>query len=214
MSRPYTNHDLSSILDADLIWRRKELSDMKAAIKAADPPSKPALMRAIIAMSYAHWEGFVRTCANRYFEHLTLRRKSFVEFERQIYVNSFLGRLEALHLGRVSLNERCKLINDILDGESGRFSYLNPDLVDTRSNLNTDVIKEICLICGIDSNHFEQNRTFIDVLLVKRRNAIAHGQQEYIQTDEIDDLVANILGLMGSFRNLLENKVYTKGYAA
>jgi len=49
---------------------------------------------------------------------------------------------------------------------------------------------------------------------VKRRNAIAHGQQEYIQTDEIDDLVANILGLMGSFRNLLENKVYTKGYAA
>lgn len=56
MSRPYTDHDLSSILDADLIWRRKELSDMKAAIKAADPPSKSALMRAIIAMSYAHWE--------------------------------------------------------------------------------------------------------------------------------------------------------------
>lgn len=214
MSKPYTENDFSSILDADLIWRRKELSDMKAAIKVADLPSKPVLLRAIIVMTYAHWEGYVRTCANRYFEHLTLRKKRFVELERQIYVNSILGRLDALHRGRVSLEERCKLINDILDGGNGRFSYLNPDLVDTRANLNTDVIKDICIICGVDSNHFEENRTFLDVLLLKRRNTIAHGQQEYIHVDEIDELVANILALMGFFRNLLENKVYTKAYAA
>ncbi len=214
MTKPYTEDDLSSIFDTDLIWRRKELSDLKAAIKTADRPSRPVLLRAIIAMSYAHWEGYVRTCTNRYFEHLTLRKKPFVELERQIYVNSILGRLDALRHGRVSLEARCKLINDILDGGDGRFSYLNPDLVDTRSNLNTDVIKDICIICGVDSNHFEQNRTFLDVLVLKRRNAIAHGQQEYIQADEIDDLVANILGLMGFFRTLLENKVYTKSYAA
>ncbi len=214
MSKPYTEDDLSSILDADLIWRRKELSDMKSAIKTADLASKPVLLRAIIAMSYAHWEGYVRTCANRYFEHLTLRKKPFLGFERQIYVNSILGRLDALYRGRVSLGERCKLVNDILDGQGSRFSYINPDLVDTRSNLSTDVIKDICMICGVDSIHFEGNRTFLDVLLLKRRNAIAHGQQEYIRTDEIDDLVANILALMSLFRNLLENKVYTKAYAA
>ena len=61
MSKPYTEHDLSAIFDADLIWRRKELSDMKAAIKKADQFSKPALLRALVAMSYAHWEGYVRT---------------------------------------------------------------------------------------------------------------------------------------------------------
>lgn len=214
MSKPYTENDLSSSFDTDLIWRRKELSDIKAAIKKADAPSKPALLRAIIAMSYAHWEGFVRTCANRYFEHLTLRKKAFVELERQIYVNSILGKLDGLHHGRVSLEERCKLVNDILDGANGKFLYINPTLIDTRSNLNTDVIKDICFICAVDSNHFEQNRTFLDVLVLKRRNAIAHGQQEYIHTDEIDDLVANILALMSYFRNLLENKVYTKAYAA
>ncbi len=214
MSKPHTEQDLSSIFDTDLIWRRKELSDMKAAIKTADVPSKPALMRAIIAMGYAHWEGYVRTCANRYFEHLTLRKRSFAEYERQIYVNSILSRLDSLHQGRVGLEARCKLVNDILDGTGGRFSYLNPELVDTRSNLNTDVIKDICTICGVDASHFDQNRTFIDLILLKRRNAIAHGQQEFIQVDEIDDLVANILALMTFFRNLLENKVYTKAYAA
>ena len=214
MSKPYTEHDLSSIFDEDLIWRRKELSDIKSAIKAADKFSKPPLLRALVAMSYAHWEGYIRICANKYFEHLTIRKKPYVELERQFYVNSFLGRLDALHRSRVSLKERCKLINDILDGESARFSYLNPDLIDTRSNLNTDVIKDICIICGVDSNHFEENRIFLDVILLKRRNAIAHGEQEPIQLNEIDDFVAQILALMGHFRNLLENKVYTKGYSA
>lgn len=214
MSKPYTEHDLSSIFDTDLIWRRKELSDMKTAIKTSDRYSKPVLLRAIIAMSYAHWEGYVRTCANMYFEHLTLRKKPFTDFERQIYVNSILGRLDALYQGRVSLVARCKLVNDILDGTDGRFSRLNPDLIDTRSNLNTDVIQDICIICGVDSSHFEKNRTFLDVQILKRRNAIAHGQQEFIQADEVNDLVAKILALMDSFRTLLENKVYTKGYAA
>lgn len=212
--KPYTEHDLSTIFDTDLIWRRKELSDMKAAIKNADQYSKPVLLRAIIAMSYAHWEGYVRTCANRYFEHLTLRKKPFTDYERQIYVNSILGRLDALHQGRVSLKSRCNLVNDILDGTNGRFAYLNPDLIDTQSNLNTNVIQDICLICGVDSSDFEQNRTFLDIQLLKRRNAIAHGQQEFIHADEIDDLVANVLALMGFFRNLLENKIYTKRYAA
>lgn len=214
MSKPYTEEDISSIFDADMIWRRKELSDIKATIKRADQFSKPALLRAIVALGYAHWEGYVRTCANKYFEYLTLRKKQFVDLERQIYVNNFLVRLDALHHSRTSLEERCKLINDILDGQNRRFSYLNPNLVDTRSNLSTDVIKDICIICGVDSSQFEQNRTFLDVLLLKRRNAIAHGQQEFIQIDEIDDFVGNILALMESFRNLLENKIYEKGYAA
>jgi hypothetical protein len=151
----------------DLIWRRKELSDMKAAIKGADSASKPVLMRALIAMSYAHWEGYVRTCANRYFERFTLRKRLFSEFERQIYVNTFLVRLDALYQNRVGLEARCKLINDILDGTNERFGYINPALIDTRSNLNTDVIKDICLICAVDSSHFESSRTFIDILVLK-----------------------------------------------
>ncbi|MCK9187831.1 MAG: MAE_28990/MAE_18760 family HEPN-like nuclease [Acidithiobacillus sp.] len=187
---------------------------MKSAICAADSVSRHALLRALVAMSYAHWEGYVRTCATRYFEHLTLRKKTFSDYERQIYINSVLGRLDALYQSRTSIKERCTLINDILDGAGRRFAHINQDLIDTRSNLNTDVTKDICLICGIDSEHFEDKRTFIDLLLLKRRNAIAHGQQAFIPVEEIDDFVANVLSIMRVFRNLLENKVYTKAYAA
>jgi hypothetical protein len=214
MTKPFTEQNLSDLFDADLVWRRKELSDMKAAIKLADLSAKPVLLRALIALMYAHWEGYVRTCANRYFEHLSLRKKPFSEFERQIYVNTFLVRLDVLHQSRFSLQARCQLINEILDGANGRFTYVNPSLIDTKSNLNTDVIKDICIICAVDGGHFEEYRTFIDVLILKRRNAIAHGQQEFIKEDEIDSLVAAILSLMMHFRTVLENKIYTKAYAA
>src|SRR5262249_50319750 len=144
---------------------------------------------------------YIKICATRYFEYLVLRKHPFSSLERQIYTNSFLARLDALHRDRTSLESRCRLVNDILDGTEERFRYLHPTLIDTRSNLNTDVIKDICIVCGIESTYFETNRILIDVIMLKRRNAIAHGQQEYIREDEIDDLVANVLSLMTTFRN-------------
>jgi hypothetical protein len=187
---------------------------MKAAVRAADFQAKPALLRAMIAMIYAHWEGYVRVCANRYFEYLTMRRMPFAGLERQIYVNTFLIRLNALHQSGAGIEARSKIINDILDGLDGTFRRLNPLLIDTKSNLSTDVITEICLICSVDSSHFEAKRILIDKLILKRRNAIAHGQQEFIKEEEVDDLVAETLALMDHFRTLLENKVYLRGYKA
>lgn len=214
MTKPYTEEDLSNIFDEDLIWRRKELSDLKAAVNASDAAAKLALLRAIIAMSYAHWEGYVRTCATRYFEHLTMRRRPYAQLERQIYVNTFLVRIDALHQSRANLQARCRLVNDILDGTAGTFNYVHPSLIDTKSNLTTDTILEICHICAVDGAHFESQRTFIDQFVLKRRNAIAHGQFEIVALDEMDNFVTNVLSLMDQFRTLLENKVYSKQYAA
>jgi hypothetical protein len=214
MSKPYTVQELSDQLDSDLIWRRKELSDMKAAIKKADAASKSVLLRALITMCYAHWEGYVRVCANAYFEHLTLRKLQYSALERQIYINSFLVRLDTMNKTRLGIEARCKLVSDILDGTGARFGYIHPDLIETKSNLSADAIKNICVICGVDGAHFEDRRPFIDIIVLKRRNAIAHGQQEYISEADIDDLVADTLALMQHFRSLLENKVYMKTYLA
>ncbi|TIP02798.1 MAG: hypothetical protein E5X72_19165 [Mesorhizobium sp.] len=214
MSKPYTEQNLSDLFDEDLIWRRRELSDMKAVVRAADAAAKSVMLRAMIRMSYAHWEGYVRFCANRYFEYLAIRKQPYSAFERQVYVNSFLVRLDALYRSRSNIESLCKIVNDIIDGTDGLFRYVNPLLIDTKSNLNTDVMKEICLICAVDQTYFESKRVFLDQFVLKRRNAIAHGQQEFIHESEVDDLVSEILALMQQFRTLLENKVYLKEYAA
>jgi len=214
MSKPYTDLALSDLFDEEMIWRRRELSDMKAAVKSADLAAKSVLLRAITTMIYAHWEGYVRSCAKRYFEYLTIRRKRYAELERQIYVNTFLVRFDAFYQSRANIETRCRLVNEILDGINGTFHYVPPALVDTKSNLSTDVVKEICLICSIDPSHFEEKRTLIDQLLLRRRNAIAHGQQEFIHEDDIHHLVGETLALMQHFSTLLENKIYLRKYAA
>ena len=60
-------------------------------------------------MCYAHWEGYVRVSANAYFDHLTLRKLPYSVLERQIYVNSFLVRLDMMYNVRLSIEARCKL---------------------------------------------------------------------------------------------------------
>ena len=55
---------------------------------------------------------------------------------------------------------------------------------------------------------------FIDVILLKRRNSIAHGEETFVDSNELDTLIAEGVGPMRSFKDALQNKVYTKSYLA
>lgn len=182
MSKARTEADLADHLDSDLTWRLRELSDLKAAISNSQPNARSVLLRSLVTMLYAHWEGHVRFCASKYFEHVTLRRHRYDQLEKQLYRNNLLARLDALHHSRVSVAERCRLISDVLESSEKRFSRINPSLIDTQSNLNSQVLKDLCLICAVDFSHFEAETAFIDVFLLKRRNSIAHGEEVYIGT--------------------------------
>ena len=212
MSKPYTESDLSSLLDSELTWRRRELSDLKFAIQRADLIAKTVLLRALIAMSYAHWEGYVRISATKYFSHITLKKLPFQKLDIQFYKNSFLARIESFFKSKSSTEESCSFISSILESQDSRFAYISPQIIDTKSNLSTDVINDLCLVCGFESDFFEENRIFIDVKLLKKRNAIAHGQDEGVDVRDIDLFVEVTLSLMEHFRTLIENKVYTKSY--
>lgn len=212
MTRITTENDFSDHIDSDLNWRRKELSDLKNAIRNADAISQQVLLKSLITMTYAHWEGYIKTCTTKYFDFLTLKKKKFSELERQVHLNSFLVRLDSLYLNKADINNRCDLINEILNSTENRFSFINSSLIDTKSNLNTNVIKDMCRICGIEADFFEDKRFLIDTIILKRRNAIAHGQQESVSEIDPDKYISDALGLMQNFKTLLENKIYTKGY--
>lgn len=212
MSKPYSESDLSSLLDSELTWRRRELSDLKSAILSADTISKRVLLRALVAMAYAHWEGYVRASAEKYFTHITLKKRFFRELDQQFYMNSFLARLDAFFQSKRSTQKSCEFITSVLASEDSRFSFINKDIIDTKSNLNADVIKDLCFVCGFNGDFFEEKRIFIDVTLLKRRNAIAHGQDEGIDISAVDEVINETLALMSQFRTLIENKIYTKAY--
>jgi len=214
VSKPFTDGDLADQMDRDMTWRLKEFSDLKTAIRRADRNARPALLRAFITLMYAHWEGHVRLCATKYFQHITLRKIAYAKLETQIYLNSFLVRLDAFFRSRGSVEDKCKFVEEILKSKDQRFSYINPALIDTKANLNTDVLRDLCRVCGIPFSDFKKHETLIDVLILKRRNEIAHGEEVYLREDEIDDLADRIVDIMRLFRNLLENKIYNLSYMA
>lgn len=212
MNKPYSEADFSNQITQDRTWRLKEISDIKSAVRRADPELQRVLLRALITVCYAHWEGYVRFVARRYLEYVALRKFSFNELDPQFFRNFFLPRLAALSTSKTSLKQRCDLIEEILSSSDRRFSRPNEDLVNTKANLNFDVLTEICLVCNIPVADFMVYETFIDVLLLKRRNSIAHGEDTFVSIDDLDDLTNKTIEIMRAFGTAIENHVALKAY--
>lgn len=214
MSKPYTEVDFSAQITEDRNWRIKEVSDLKDAIKQGDRHRQRVLLRALVAICYAHWEGYVRFAARKYLEHVALRKLKYGELDKQFLRNYFLPPLAALSQSKVSVSQRCDLIDEILNSSDTRFGRVNEDLVNTKANLNFDVFGDICIICGLDTQLFANKSTFIDVVLLKRRNAIAHGEDTFVVLDDMDEITNDTIGLMRAFGDELENRVVLGTYKA
>jgi HEPN superfamily RiboL-PSP-like protein len=212
MTKPYSEADFSAQITEGRNWRIKEISDLKAAIRRGDENLKRVLLRALVAICYAHWEGYVRFSARKYLEHVALRRFQYCELRRQFFRNYFLPRLAALSTSKASISERCALMDEILNSSERRFSRVNEDLVNTKANLNFDVFTDICLICDVPVQPFHDKATFIEVVLLRRRNAIAHGEDTLVALDDLDEIASDTIDLMRSFGDALENHVVLQTY--
>ncbi|MES9838302.1 MAG: MAE_28990/MAE_18760 family HEPN-like nuclease [Candidatus Thiodiazotropha sp.] len=212
MSKPYSQSDFSRMITEDRTWRIKEISDLKAAILRADNILQKVLLRAVATLCYAHWEGYVKFAAQKYMMHIALRKYRYDELHRQFRKNLFLPRLAALSRAKTSLNDRCALIDEILDSSDNRYSRVNDDLIATKSNLNFEVFMDICLVCSVPIEDFNDESTFIDAILLKRRNDIAHGEDTFIDLADLTELTSRTISLMRNFGDALDNKASLKAY--
>lgn len=212
MSKPFSDEDLAYQLSRDLTWRIKEISDLKFAVGSADSVARPALLRALVTVAYAHWEGHVKFSAQKYLTHIALRRIAYSSLTRQFLKNDFLPKIASI--GHKSIEERGCLIDEILDSGGRRFVRVNDNLINTRSNLNFEVLSDICRVCGIDLGIFLEHENFIDVILLKRRNSIAHGEDTFVNIEDLGPLTEKTIGLMRMFSNDLQAKAHLGHYRA
>lgn len=212
MTKPYTEDEFSAQITEGRAWRIKEISDLKTATIRADAIAQRVLLRALVTVCYAHWEGYVKFTAKKYLEHIALKKLSYYQLNRQFIRNLFIPRLGALQQSKASIKERCKIVDEILDCNQQRFSRVNADIVNTKANLNFDVLGEICRVCDINDVEFADEESFIDVMLLKRRNAIAHGEETFVEIESIDEISDKTIELMRRFGDALENAVVLKAY--
>jgi hypothetical protein len=168
-----TASDLQSILDSELVWRRKEISSLITLTKTVPEAARVALVRAAVPLLYAHWEGFGRECIVRYLEFVSYRRIKFKNLVPSFLYLSSLGSLTGI--GEKSAREGIAAI----DGFIARGEATNKDAfrkrVTTKSNLRSEVLEELLTICGLSATEFEEHADFIDREICDSRNEIAHG---------------------------------------
>ncbi len=208
-----TSEQLTDAIDEDFAWRKKELTTLKFAIERAR--TKPRLLntslRAGVTLLYAHWEGFLKKSAELYLEYVGRQSvpnsdltDNFVAISARVPLHSMLSSPRISQSMAVVDFFRRKMT------EAAVFPV--SDAIKTRSNLSSEVLKEISLTLGVNFTLFETKATLIDEKLVHKRNNIAHGNFLDIGATDFEDLLSEVTSMMETWRNEIENACVTKRY--
>ncbi|VXD13807.1 conserved hypothetical protein [Planktothrix serta PCC 8927] len=201
-------------LEEDLNWRETELGILKqqARLASKDSDRYRVLLRALLAMLYAHYEGFCKFAWDLYLEELQklgIKRKDcreeIAKLSLQKYLNSFKWDLSIDSFWEFGQTGFQKMLEENLD-----FSTK----LDTESNLYPNLLKknsiQVCLNYQLVEKYEIELKT-----LVKRRNEIAHGKQMVIKDlqeyQKYEDAAIEVMHELAiSIVDCLDNKSYLK----
>lgn len=210
-----TDDDFESALGQDLGWRRIELSHLKDALDrsarlSADSPATRGLSRAMVAMCYAHWEGYSKNALERYARLVTRRKPKLSETSEGLILEHVHRLMRRIASGDSYAREA---ITNAIRGDSNERLNIDKSLLcDTKSNLRYGTLSELFRRGSIPLDAFALKANLIDVLLCDRRNDVAHGRALFVPAGESLDLCDEAITLMETVRDVLIAQVRAKRY--
>ena len=84
--------------------------------------------------------------------------------------------------------------------------------IDTGSNLNSNVLKDITQKIGLDYSFYELKENLIDERFLGFRNAVAHGEYRLISEIDFVEIYDEITALISTFKNQILNAAIEKTY--
>lgn len=206
------------LLQEERTWRRKELTNVKTLVFDSRAAFEHTITRAAVLLLYSHWEGYIKKITELFFCYLNSKGFKYSELALNFKSLGILGQFEG-DFPYKQFSSYLKTVEFVTkECESVKFKLDIEKHIDTKSNLNTDVITDLASKLGIDSSVFIQNKYHIDSRLLKYRNAIAHGERtdnnpEYCITREMFyDLYEKINNIMDHFEVLIINHVEIESY--
>jgi hypothetical protein len=208
-----TIEQLNDYLAEQLAWRKKELADIRSLVESATLKAsrRNSLLRCGVTLLYAHWEGFIKSAASAYLEHVSMQRLSYRELAPNFVA---VGIRPLLHNASVSKKSRdhTALVSFFLSRMSERSSLPYKYAIDTESNLSSIVFRDIVEKLGLDYSRYETREKLIDEELLNSRNTIAHGTYPETDLGGFVDMLSEVLDMMELFRNQIENAAITRAY--
>jgi MAE_28990/MAE_18760-like HEPN len=204
---------LENSLDRDLAWRKRELSAVKLAVVGATGLAEQTLLRAAIALLYAHWEGFVKSAGQSYLEFVANQGASYQRLSpvfRSLALRALVNRA-ANDAGPIGRTDLCLFLEYNMDDEA---DVPVDGVVDTGHNLWWRRFETIMMALDLPLGSLATKGPLIDEKLVRPRNGIAHGQGVAIDGDDYAALHTDVIGLLDTVRDRVEISARTARYLA
>jgi len=187
-------------------WRIEELRKIGIIISNnIDIEIQSLFFRSLIPMIYAHWEGFVVSSIKKYFDCLNSFDFSIKEMDIHYIVTAFEEKLENIVKSQ-NFDKRKKHLKILLSLLNNNIKFTNKK-IDTKSNLNFEILIMICDKLRFNQNKFRDYKVDLNEL-VNIRNAIAHGDTpafEFKEYEEIEKYISLIENLMLDFISEIED---------
>lgn len=202
-------------VSAERVWRIREISSLRTQCYASHLPpyAARALRRSFVPIAYAHWEGFVKKVAHYYLELVAMQRLPLGELNSS-FKSLYLWSEYGASLARGKPSSLVEICNALMNQEATQVRIHYKDIVSTNSNLDSKTLREICSTLGLSFSPFETKTMFIDAKLVGSRNHIAHGENQEVSQEDIEDIKNEVVGLIDTFRNEVENAAALQAFKA
>ncbi len=168
--------DFSNLIDElhlNKEWRIEEIKKIGMTIENfIDMEFQPLFFRSLIPMIYAHWEGFIVSSIKKYFECLNSYNFSIEDMDINYIATALEEKLENIVKSQ-NFDKRKKHLRILLSCLNNKVKFNNKK-IDTKSNLNFDVLMIICEKLKFNKKRFKDYELDLNEL-VNIRNAIAHG---------------------------------------
>ena len=208
-----TIEHLSDYLAAELSWRQKELAILRSIIRSAksSPGKSVAMIRSGVTVLYAHWEGYIKAGATSYLEFVSNRRLKYRNL--RVSFRAIAARSQLSVAAESSGTAKMINVAEFLLTQQDKTSHIPfKKVVPTRSNLSSEVLKDILALLSLDYSPYATKEKLIDRTLLYFRNNIAHGKGLYPSYDQIEELFSVVISLMDFFKNQIENAAVTHSY--
>lgn len=206
-------------IQEDLAWRKMEISQLFRILSIVE--SKKVITKSIVLLLYAHWEGFLKKSFKYYLKYVSERKikvKDLTLNFKAILLKTYAH--ECIDNDGLNLSKEIQFIiaQDKIDNEKFKIKIdvendLDKDIINTKHNLNSKVLKNICDIVGIKYNDSMKVRsTYVDAILLKHRNSIGHAGkmakdetklEEILSFEEVQNLKDFILIMLDYYAKVL-----------
>lgn len=206
-----TDEELFELLDADIAWRRKELSFIVSSLYLAPSNNIETHLRVGVTMLYAHWQGYISNSGNWYINYLKQKKLNYEDVTDNFITLALKQRLKSC--GNTSKTIiHYEVVNILRNELSNVVDLPHKNGIETTSNLNYDILEDVLFTLGLSHSRYEIKKNMINITLLESRNKIAHGERYSIGKDEFFILHQEVLEMLEYFRDQIIDAVRNKSY--